>query len=137
MDKCDAKTLLKQNNLKLTRQRVLLLETIINSGKVFSAISLQGKVENSMDLVTIYRILTIFLENKIIREVISNDITRFYELSCKHHPVHPHFVCRKCNTIICLPAVNDNYVSKIKRIAGENIIEDITIQVTGICSKCK
>ena len=117
MDKCNAKTLLGQNNLKVTQQRLLLLDTKIDSEKIFSAISLQEKVRDRMDLVTIYRILSVFLENKIIRDVISNDTTRFYELSCEHHPVHPHFICKKCNTIICLSAINYNFISKIKKIA--------------------
>jgi len=70
MDKCSAKNLLIENGLKLTSQRELLLDTIINSDSIFSAISLQEKVNASMDLVTIYRILTVFLNKNIIREVI-------------------------------------------------------------------
>ncbi|MCG8572424.1 MAG: transcriptional repressor [Spirochaetes bacterium] len=134
---CDAKTLLKQNNLKITKRRILLLEKIIDSGKCFSAISLQEKVENNMDLATIYRILTLFLKNKIIREILSNDTTRFYELSCVHNPVHPHFFCRKCSRTIHLNAVEDDYISQIEKMAGDNIVEDINIHLAGICSQCK
>ena len=45
---CDAKMILKQQKLKVTKQRTLLLETIIQSEKVFSALSLQEKVQNGM-----------------------------------------------------------------------------------------
>ncbi|MBN1500484.1 MAG: transcriptional repressor [Spirochaetes bacterium] len=137
MDKCDSAVILKQNGLKVTQQRLLLLDAIINTDKIFSALSLQDKVNDNMDLVTIYRILTVFLENKIIRDVISKDTTRFYELSCIHNPVHPHFVCRKCNNIICLNSLKNGYMSKFKEITGDNIVENVIIQFTGICSKCK
>ena len=137
MDKCDAATILKQNSLKLTQQRLLILESIINSEKVFSTNSLQKKIRNSMDLVTIYRILSVFLEKKIIREIASNETTRFYELSCEHHPVHPHFICKKCKKITCLGAIDNKYIAGLKKYSEDNLIEDIIIQFTGTCKKCK
>ncbi len=137
MDKCDAKTILKINKLKMTNQRIKLLQTIIDSERVFSAASLQEKVKEEMDLVTIYRILSIFLNNKIIREVSSNETTRFYELSCEHHPVHPHFICNKCNKIICLSALTNSDIVSLKKYSENNIVENINIQFTGICHNCK
>lgn len=137
MDKCKAKIILKVNGLKLTKQRILLLETILESEGVFSALSLKKKLKNQIDLVTIYRILSLFLNNKIIREVLSNEITKFYELSFEHYQVHPHFICSKCNKIICLSAIDNNDILSLRRYSEDNIIENINIQFSGICSNCK
>jgi len=137
MDKCSAKNLLIKNSLKLTNQRELLLKTIIDSDSIFSAISLQEKVNDSMDMATIYRILTVFLKKNIIREVITNDNTCFYELSCEHHPVHPHFFCKKCKSITCLNPINAHSIIANGDYSSDYIIEDIAIQLMGICPKCK
>ena len=135
MENCSANTHLKQNGLKVTKQRQILLQAIIDSEKVFSAVSLHNKVKESMDFVTIYRILKVFLDNNIIREIVSNDTTRFYELSCEHNPVHPHFVCKKCNSILCLEAINNKNISNLKKTAKDNSIE--YIQFSGTCKNCK
>ena len=137
MDKCDAAAILKQNELKVTQQRLLLLESIIDSERVFSTISLHEKVKNSMDLVTIYRILSIFLDKKIIREIVSNETTRFYELSCEHNPIHPHFTCNKCKRIICLNQIENTDISNLKKYSGDNLTDDVIIQLTGTCSNCR
>lgn len=137
MDKCDAATILKQNDLKITQQRLLILEAIINSEIVFSTSSLQEKVKNNMDLVTIYRIISVLVEKKIIREIASNETTRFYELACEHHPVHPHFTCNKCKAIICLGVIDNKDIASLKKYSEDNLVEDIVIQFSGTCSKCK
>ncbi|HPO49120.1 MAG TPA: Fur family transcriptional regulator [Spirochaetota bacterium] len=137
MDKCDAKSLLTKNNLKLTKQRIILLETIIDSEKVFSAASLEEKVKKNMDLVTIYRIISVFLENKIIREVFSNDAVRFYELSCEHNPLHPHFFCKKCGKLYCLNSIDKKHFSNLIALYPDYSIEEFSLQFSGVCSKCK
>jgi Fe2+ or Zn2+ uptake regulation protein len=137
MDKCNANNILKKNKLKSTRQRILLLEAIINSEKVFSANSLHERIKNRMDLVTIYRILSILLEKKIIREIVSNETTKFYELSCEHNPVHPHFICDKCKNIICLGEIDRKEIANLEKYSEDNLIKTIIIQFTGTCNKCK
>ncbi len=137
MEKCDAAAILKQNDLKTTQHRLLLLESIIDSEKVFSAISLHERVGDCMDTVTIYRILSVFLEKKIVREIVSNETTRFYELSCEHNPIHPHFTCNKCKRIICLNQIESSDISNLKKYSGDNLIDDVIIQFTGTCSNCR
>lgn len=137
MGKCTPELLLKNNNLKVTTQRVLILERIIHADTHFSANSLHNELSKSMDLVTIYRTLNIFHESKIIREIAVKDNMKFYELSCVHHPVHPHFLCTKCHKIFCLEALSDGDISILKKYAAGFAVDDISIQFTGICDKCK
>lgn len=137
MDLCDAKTLLREHKLKVTAQRELLVDTIIHWSSIFSATMLQEKLQDNMDLATIYRILGVLLETRIIREVTNKNNTQFYELSCEHNPVHPHFLCNKCNTLTCLNELGTQEIKGLKQNTSDYIIEEISIQFTGICPKCK
>jgi Fe2+ or Zn2+ uptake regulation protein len=137
MDKCDARALLKEHNLKVTNQRKLLLEAIIRSNSIFSAGSLQDNVKDRMDVATVYRILGMLVANGIIREVSSSDNTQYYELRCEHHPLHPHFVCKRCKRIFCLDKIGAKDVSRIKQYASRHVIDDIAVQLRGLCNKCK
>jgi Fur family transcriptional regulator, ferric uptake regulator len=129
--------LLQKSGLKVTRQRTLLLNTILDSDPVFSTTALEEKVSGHMDVVTIYRILSTFLQHGIIREVVSNDVTRFYELTHDHDPNHPHFVCTECKRITCLKSMKRQDNLRLQKYAMENEVQDISIQFTGICADCK
>jgi len=137
MDKCDSKVVLKRTKLKLTKQRVLLLEEIINMGSTFTAGSLYKKVEDNMDLVTIYRVLNAFVENNIIREVLSNDETKIYEMACIHNPVHPHFYCRSCKKLFCLKELKQEDYLLLKKYGKNFQVDNISVLISGFCDKCK
>ena len=137
MDKCNALTLLKEHELKVTKQRKLLLDEIIEIEESFSANTLYQNMHNEMDMATVYRILNIFKEKRIIREILSIDDTKYFELSCIHHPVHPHFFCKKCNNIVCLDQLKDQDLMILKKYSQDLTIDDIKISFTGLCNKCK
>lgn len=137
MDKCNALELLKKHNLKSTRQRITLLNTILEIDSVFSAKTLFDKLEDKMDLVTIYRILEALQTKSIIRDVLSPDESKLYELSCKHNPVHPHLKCSECEKILCLEELDEDFYTKLVNEYPKYLIEDITIQFNGKCPVCK
>jgi Fur family ferric uptake transcriptional regulator len=136
MDKCSARELLEANDLKVTKQREILLDEIIKTGVSFSANSLFKKLINSMDLVTIYRILNVLSVKKIIREVFCSDEARYYELSCVHNPVHPHFICGKCKEVFCLKELRSKDMLNLKKYAGALAVEDVSVMFAGTCSGC-
>jgi Fe2+ or Zn2+ uptake regulation protein len=137
MDRCNSLQLLKEKGLKTTRQRLLVLETIINSSSLFSASSLFESLKSDMDQATIYRILSVFAEHKIIRETAVKNDTRYYELACIHHPVHPHFFCRNCRKLYCLSELAPEDCRKIETYTEHFSAEEISIEITGLCDKCK
>ncbi|MBN2617886.1 MAG: transcriptional repressor [Spirochaetales bacterium] len=136
MDKCNAKNLLVSKKLKVTKQRQLILERIIGRQGIFTVNSLYTKLEDEIDLVTIYRVISIFEEKGIIREVLSNYEEKRYELACIHNPVHPHFNCSVCNELFCLEAVSDNLIKLLQENISDYLVKDISIQFKGICKKC-
>ena len=129
--------ILRESGLKVTQQRLLLLNTILDSNPVFSTASLEKKVKGKMDGVTVYRILAAFLQHGIVREVLTGDVTRFYELSYMDDPVHPHFVCKQCKRIICLESLSRKDFLTIRNYSKNNKVQDMSIQLTGICSECR
>ena len=137
MEHCDAHEVLKKNKIKMTRQRIDVLELIIKLQTMFSAYKLHEKLKDNMDLVTIYRILNLFKEKKIIREVLSDRDERIFELACIHNPVHPHFHCRNCGKMFCLPELSDQAREIIAGDYSSFLIEDISLQFFGICDNCK
>lgn len=137
MEKCKARELLKSNNLKATSQRILILEEIIDNQELFTANSLFSLVSPNMDLVTVYRVLNKFVEEGIIREIFGQGDSKTYELSCIHNPVHPHFSCKVCGKIYCIEAVDNRIIKQLEESCEDFIVEEISMQFTGICKNCK
>ena len=137
MEHCDAHEVLKHNKIKMTRQRIEVLELIIELQTTFSASILHERLQDHMDLVTIYRILNLFKEKKIIREVLSDKEERIFERACIHNPVHPHFYCNNCKQLFCLDELPEEIRNLILGEYKEFQIEDISLQLSGICNKCK
>lgn len=137
MHKCNAKKILKENNLKITKQRLIILNEIIRTDTIFTANTFYKIYKNEIDLVTIYRILNIFLEKNIIREIPNTEEVKKYEMACMHNPVHPHFYCNKCKKLFCLDELKQSDINTLKKYAMKYMIENIGIQLSGLCSKCK
>ncbi len=137
MDKCISQILLKHNGLKITKHRIIILDEIIKIGVSFTAGNLFKKFSNIMDLVTIYRTLSLFEEKKIIRELLTREESKYYELSCMHNSVHPHFYCKKCKHLTCMDKLEYNDLVQLNENIADFFIEDISIEYTGLCSKCR
>ncbi len=138
MDTCNAKQLLQKNQIKGTKQRLLLLDKIISlTDKIFTAKSIYESVKENMDQATTYRILNVLKENGLIRELLTTDDEKRFELSCIHNPIHPHFHCKLCNKITCLPSVSPEKIFNFELFCGENLVEDVNIDFRGICKKCR
>jgi len=137
MNKCDPKTLLKEHGLKTTKQRILLLEKILKKKSVFSINDLEKELLSDMDQATIYRIMAQLREKGIVREILSDSDNRLFEKSCIHNPVHPHFHCTKCKKIICLDQLDEKIHRAIEKAYSDVTIDEISINISGTCLKCK
>lgn len=138
MAHCNARTLLGEKSLRVTGQRLSILDHIITSNDPISANDLHELItgDSKIDLATVYRVLKVLLDHKIIREVLSADGVQFYELSCMHNPVHPHFRCENCGKISCLDPLTFEDTLLFSAAAGAGSIKDISVTLTGVCSAC-
>jgi len=90
---------LKEKDLKITRQREILLRRIFESEGHFSAESLEDRVKgDGISKATIYRTLQLLTESELIAEVLLEDDRRFYEHVWGRTP-HDHIVCTDCRKV--------------------------------------
>jgi len=137
MDKCEAPTLLAAKNIKLTRQRLSVLEFIISMDGSFCADDLYTGLKDDMDLVTIYRNLILLCREGILREVMNKNDRQYFELACIHNPEHPHFFCNICKKIYCLKSKKSFTVPRRINPDDDFIVQETILQYNGICPSCR
>jgi len=129
--------ILRQNQLKNTKQRVRVLEEIASDSAAISQPELEKKLGKEIDRVTLYRILNIYEDKGILHRIIDINGTANYAIcssACTahhHHDEHVHFNCTNCSKIYCL-AVS---VPPINIPSGFKT-EAMNFIAYGICDKC-
>jgi len=137
MDECRSESLLSDRNIKITKQRVTILDLIISRGSSFCANDLYDELKDGLDIVTIYRNLQLLCEEKILREVMNKDDRQYFELACEHNPVHPHFYCSLCRKIMCMKSKSNHSVPKMLNLEGNFIVHETVLHYSGICPACQ
>jgi len=139
MEICDPQKLLRDKGIRATKKKTEILHIILSSGKLLSAGEIFNIISNkiSIDLVTVYRTLNILEENGIVREITDSAGTQFYEKACKHNPPHPHFRCRICNKMKCLPPGGKNDAKYFESLAENCDVESLSVLLNGVCEKCR
>jgi len=128
--------ILKNNKIRITQQRLLLLDTLVRSKHPFSASDFNLEQISGINLVTVYRFLSLLAEKKIIRSVGDFNGKEYFEYSL-NQASHPHFYCTKCHMLCCLNYLSaDDYVSLCK-YAPNTETEEIKIIIGGVCEKCR
>lgn len=136
------KNLLLKNGYKFTSSRKHILKAILNSEIHLSAKDICEKVkEYHIGFATVYRTLRLFNKLGIVKEMTLSDRS-YYELKLfSKNPLHIHFKCFKCNSIIDIDSqdLNLDYLKLNKKIEiGSNVeIYDSNIMFVGLCSKCR
>jgi Fur family transcriptional regulator, ferric uptake regulator len=93
---------LKKKDLKITTQRMLVAETIFSIHHHFTADSLLDMLKDHRDEIskaTIYRILSIMVEAKLLAEHDFGRDFKFYEHTIGHEH-HDHIICIDCGRIV-------------------------------------
>ncbi|SNX53291.1 Fur family transcriptional regulator [Thermoanaerobacterium sp. RBIITD] len=134
MTKEDILNKIKNNNFKITPQRELIIDIMLNSQGYLSVKDIYSKVKNSfpqVSLDTVYRNLNLLKDINILREVtIGNNI--MYEVQ---NNIHEHIMkCLKCGKIFELDICPlDLCINKIDDFE----IVDHKIEITGYCKNCR
>lgn len=133
-------TLLKENRLKFTKQRELVLKFLYENEGHFTPEDIYTllKQENpdiNIGIATIYRTLSL-LETSHIASSISFGVQgKKYELGLKKH--HDHLICIKCNKII--EFYDKTIEEKQEEIAKKFNFKmtDHTMKIIGLCENCQ
>ncbi|MFS8130444.1 MAG: Fur family transcriptional regulator [Candidatus Dojkabacteria bacterium] len=115
--------------MKNSKKRNKILE-LFSKGYLLTASEVVEKV-NNVDRATIYRNLTRFVEQGLLREVNVRKGISSYELNTDHHQ---HFICSNCEKVV--PVEVD--ASILKEIIPNGVkLEDFELNLRGKCEDCK
>ena len=136
----DFKILLKNNALKFTIQREMILQTLYNSDEHLTPESLHHLMQEKFPdlktgIATVYRTLSLLEDSKMVTSLSFGAQGKKYELGAKNH--HDHLICTKCGVIT--EFVDDVIEDRQHKIADELgfIMKDHSMQIYGICKICK
>jgi len=136
--KDDAKTTLREHNLRVTGPRVAVLCQLASAGTPLSHSEMLERLgETDWDPATIYRNLVKLREAGVA--VVANraeGIDRYALASThddEHH--HPHFVCDDCGRVACLP--ESVTVSMEADSPWAASVAQASVQLRGECPDCR
>ncbi|WP_291490586.1 Fur family transcriptional regulator [Desulfurella sp.] len=125
-------SILNKKNLKVTPQRLHILSLIRQFGHMdIDELYLQIKKNYPyMSLATIYKNISVMVENGILNEIkIAQQKTK-YELLADFHA---HFICTNCKKIEDL----DIDISCILKDFDQANVQSVQLQIYGICKTCQ
>lgn len=130
---------LKKNNLKMTRQRHLIVSTFLEVNGHLSADELYEQVrqrDSGIGFTTVFRTLKALTECGLARETDLNDGRTRFERRYRR-PKHHHIVCQECHKTIEFfsPELEELQAS----IASEYGLKPVQqrLQIQGICKDCQ
>lgn len=128
-----------RHNLKITRQRRIVLDTFAECEEHVSAEELYKLVtatEPKVGLATVYRTLALLTQSGLATELDFGDGQKRYEHKFMHSH-HDHMICTECGKII---EFTHSGIEKLQEdVARENKfrITSHKLDIFGICKNCK
>ena len=134
------KELLKRNNLKYTKQREIILESLYNNQEHLTPELLHDVIQNrfpdiKIGIATVYRTLSLLEDSEMVTSLSFGAAGKKYELDNKNH--HDHMICTQCNNII--EFVNDD-IERLQEEVARKInfkISNHSMQIYGTCQTCQ
>jgi Fur family transcriptional regulator, peroxide stress response regulator len=128
---------LRENNFRLTPQRVELVRLIASSEGHPSAAQLYAKIKTqfpTMSPATVYKTLAMLKEMNQVFEIDLRDDSHYDG----NRPIpHPHLICMKCNKIVDGEvSLDQEAISRLEQVSGFTILRP-QITLYGLCPDCK
>lgn len=127
--------LLREKNLKVTPQRVAILENLRRDGHA-SIDDIYANVKRtvpSVSLATVYKNILALQESNIVRSIKAQNQKQKYEII---KPPHIHLVCEICGEIRDVDMNMEIFLEECKKVSGYQEINEVQILLTGVCDKC-
>ena len=137
-ERCDPKDSLTRAGLNKTRQRLIVLETLIQAERPLTVSAIVSAIDGGerINKVTVYRTVSILREHGIVREIPTVDDICYYEMACDHNPAHAHFYCRNCKTLTCLEPLTLEETLGVFRRPHDFSVDQVSVSITGLCGAC-
>ena len=133
-------TLLKENSLKFTKQRELVLKFLYENDGHFTPEDIYTLLkeqypEVNIGIATVYRTLTLLEMSQIASSISFGVQGKKYELGLKKH--HDHLICTKCGAII--EFFDETIEKRQEEIAQKYNFQmtDHTMKIIGLCENCQ
>lgn len=136
----DFKQLLKQNGLKFTIQREVILEMLYNCDEHLTPEALHHRIQKkhpelNTGIATVYRTLALLESSDMVTSLSFGAQGKKYELGAKDH--HDHIICTQCGSITeFVDEVIESRQHEIAKAFGFKM-EDHSMQIYGICHSCQ
>ena len=132
------KKIIRELGLKVTQQRVQILEVVRTGPSHFTAqevFEIIGEKNPDIGFATVYRFLKKLSEQNYVTEVRMGGMPARYEWASKDH--HDHLTCIKCSKIVEFE--NQKIEELQDRIASRHgfILTDHVLELYGICAECQ
>lgn len=136
----DFKQLLKENGLKFTIQREVILEMLYNSDEHLTPEALHNLIQEkhpdlNTGIATVYRTLSLLEESDMVTSLSFGAQGKKYELGAKDH--HDHLICTQCGSIT--EFVDEEIEQRQQKIADALgfLMKEHSMQIYGICQTCQ
>ncbi|WP_055079213.1 Fur family transcriptional regulator [Lagierella massiliensis] len=141
MDLEKFKSILQKNGYKITKQREVIFETLLeNASEHLSPEELHlivNKKDKDIGIATVYRALQLFEELNLVYKLNFDDNRYRYELTRDEEHQHHHLICTQCNKV---EEVSYDLTSNIEESIKNNYGFEVTnyvLKFFGICSQCQ
>lgn len=126
--------LLKEYNLKVTPQRVAIVDELYSNGHMNIDELYKKLLEKfpSISLATIYKNVNAMVENFFISEVKIPHEKSVYELTKAEHS---HLVCEECQKIEDIIIDTSSVINELNGLSNFHV-KNTNVVFTGICSEC-
>jgi len=134
------KKLLKENTLKFTKQRELILKFLYENEDHYTPEEIHTLLKRKypdikVGIATVYRTLSLLEESGIASSISFGAQGKKYELGLKKH--HDHLICSACGEII--EFFDETIEERQEEIAKKFDFKmtDHTMKIIGLCKKCQ
>src|ERR1700722_19625100 len=132
------KRMVRQMGLKVTQQRIAILETLsggrahVTAQEVFEVVNAKYP---EIGFATVYRFLRKMAEQKMVTEVRMGGLPARYELTPRRH--HDHLTCVRCGQIVEFE--NSQIETLQEQVAKEHNfrLTHHVLELYGVCPRCQ
>ena len=130
---------LKENNLKYTKQREIILKTLYthtghHTPEDILMLIKEDFPDENIGIATVYRTLSLFEEEGLVESISFGKDGKKYEIGHKHH--HDHLICLNCGKII---EFVDDIIEAQQLVVSKKYnfyMIDHTMKIVGYCDEC-
>lgn len=129
---------IKQNDLKNTPERMVILQEILKLNKHFEVENLIEHIKKmniKVSRASIYRTLDLLVQCGIVNRINFDTSCFYYEITTNKSS-HDHFICKECGKIIefYYPEIENIHKNIVK--SHEIEIDNYSHQIYGTCKDC-